>query len=224
MLRIGLVGQSRFAALAFDALTALPGVTISAVCPTVAANQDSFGRKVADLPGVATCQAEHLRERDYARRFIAHSRTDLLVLANCPIIIPAAVLDAPLFRSLCFHPSLLPRHRGIDATTWTLVLGDRETGVTIFRPDSGIDSGPILVQRSCAVPPFATPSTLYHETLVPLGITALCEAVALVRDGRAVFTPQDESCATYEPPYTPLVFRELFPTYHDAGDRVEVSA
>lgn len=220
MLRILLVGQSRFAALAFDALNAPQDVAVVAVAPTLAGRADTFGRKVAALPGLDATIAEHLRERDSARRFIAHHRIDLLILANCPVLIPVSVLGAPLHGALCFHPSLLPRHRGIDATTWTLTLGDTETGVTIFSPDAGIDSGPILLQRACAVPPYSTPSTLYHDTLVPLGIAALAEAVALVRDGRAVFTPQDESRATYEPPYTPAALRELVPDYEESGKAV----
>lgn len=201
MLRILLVGQSRFAALAFDALAAVPGVTIAAVAPTYAAIEDSFGRTVMTRPDLALCHAEELRDRAFAADFLTAHRIGLIVLANCPIIIPRRVLDAPEHGALCFHPSLLPRHRGIDAVTWTIVQGDREAGVTVFRPDAGIDTGPIVTQRACAVPPDATPSTLYHGTLAPLGIAALVEAVELVRDGTAVYTPQDEAGATYEPPY-----------------------
>ena len=74
-------------------------------------------------------------------------RADLNVLAYVTAIIPPEILDAPPHGSLCFHPSLLPRYRGGAAVAWQIILGDAEAGVTVFRPDEGVDTGPIVVQK-----------------------------------------------------------------------------
>ena len=72
---------------------------------------------------------------------------DLNVLAFVTAILPAAMVDHPPRRSLCFHPSLLPRFRGGNALAWQIMLGERESGVSVFRPDAGVDTGPLVVQK-----------------------------------------------------------------------------
>jgi methionyl-tRNA formyltransferase len=72
---------------------------------------------------------------------------ELNVLAYVTAIIPPEIVDAPVHRSLCFHPSLLPRFRGGNAIPWQIILGEPETGVTVFQPDAGVDTGPIAVQK-----------------------------------------------------------------------------
>jgi methionyl-tRNA formyltransferase len=122
---------------------------------------------------------------------------ELNVLAFVTAILPTEIVDAPRHRSLCFHPSLLPRFRGGSALAWQIILGERESGVTVFQPDAGTDTGPIVVQRG-GVPILDTDTagSLYFEKLYPLGIQAICQAVAEVAEGRARLLPQDESKAT----------------------------
>ena len=52
-----------------------------------------------------------------------------------------------IWRSICFHPSLLPRHRGASAISWTLIEGDTTGGFSIFYPDAGLDTGDLLLTR-----------------------------------------------------------------------------
>src|SRR2546427_124083 len=66
-------------------------------------------------------------------------------------------------------------------------------------PDAGIDTGPILLQRPAPVGPDDTAGSLYYRTLCPLGVRAVLDAVALVREGRAPRVAQDESRASYDP-------------------------
>ena len=105
-------------------------------------------------------------------------------------------------KSLCFHPSLLPRFRGGAALQWQIILGERETGVSIFVPDEGVDTGPVVVQKGgVAISPRETAATLFFEKLQPLGVEALVEAVELVAVGRARKPEtQDESRATHAGP------------------------
>jgi methionyl-tRNA formyltransferase len=122
---------------------------------------------------------------------------DLNVLAFVTAILPPEIVDGPAHGSLCFHPSLLPRFRGGAALAWQLICGERESGVTIFRPDAGVDTGPIVVQRGgIEIENTHTAGTLYFDHLYGLGVDAMAEAVAAVAAGTAKYRPQDESLAT----------------------------
>jgi len=124
---------------------------------------------------------------------------DLNVLAFVTAILPPEIVDAPPHGSLCFHPSLLPRFRGGNALAWQIIHGEKESGVTVFRPDAGVDTGPIVVQRGgVAIRDTDTAGSLYFDHLYPLGIEAIAEAVALVDAGDARYVPQDESRASHQ--------------------------
>jgi methionyl-tRNA formyltransferase len=125
---------------------------------------------------------------------------DLVILANVTRILKADEIAESRLGVLCYHPSLLPRHRGADAVYWTLEMGDTETGATWFWIDEGIDTGPIAIQEAVAVPFETSAGRLYHGTLVPLGARLLEILLAALRRGERPSTPQDERLATYEPP------------------------
>ncbi|XP_076684672.1 cytosolic 10-formyltetrahydrofolate dehydrogenase [Andrena cerasifolii] len=124
---------------------------------------------------------------------------DLNVLPFCSQFIPMEVINHPRHRSICYHPSLLPRHRGASAISWTLIEGDSTAGFSVFWADDGLDTGPILLQRSCEVECNDTLDSLYNSFLYPEGIKAMAEAVDLVAKGAAPKIPQPEKGATYDP-------------------------
>ena len=124
---------------------------------------------------------------------------ELNVLAYVTAILPPEIVDAPPRGSLCFHPSLLPRFRGGAALAWQIILGERESGVTVFRPDAGVDTGPIVIQRGgVPIESTDTAGSLYFEHLYPLGVEAVADAVVAVAAGTARYEPQDESRATFQ--------------------------
>ena len=115
------------------------------------------------------------------------------------VILPPEIVEAPPLGSLCFHPSLLPRFRGGSAIPWQVILGERESGVTVFRPDAGVDTGPIVVQKGgVSISDTETAASLYFDKLYPLGLEAIAEAVRAVDEGTAVPRPQDERLATFQ--------------------------
>lgn len=124
---------------------------------------------------------------------------DLLIMAFVTDIIPVSFLECPKEKSICYHPSLLPRHRGGSAINWAVIMGDESTGLTIFWPDGGIDTGPILLQKVIPIKPEDTTGSLYFNSLFPMGIDAIVESVKLIKEGTAPKIPQDENQATYEP-------------------------
>jgi len=79
-----------------------------------------------------------------------------------------------------------------------VIKGDRQTGLTIFRPTDGLDEGPIILQKTVEIGPDDTLGTVYFDRLFPMGVAALLEAADLVVSGQAHERPQDETQATYE--------------------------
>ncbi|MCX8041065.1 MAG: methionyl-tRNA formyltransferase [Thermodesulfobacteriaceae bacterium] len=125
---------------------------------------------------------------------------DLVILAFVTDILPERLLSIPNIGTICYHPSILPRHRGASAINWALIMGEEKTGLTIFWVEKGIDTGPILLQKEVEILPTDTAGSLYFNKLFPMGIEAIEEAVELIKAGKAPRIPQDDSLATYEPP------------------------
>jgi methionyl-tRNA formyltransferase len=121
------------------------------------------------------------------------------VLAFVTAILPPEIIQAPRFQSICFHPSLLPRFRGGAAVNWQIILGETESGVSVFVVDEGVDTGPIVVQKGgVRIDPDDTTGSLYFKKLYPLGVDAIVEAVDAIASGSARPAPQDESRATFQ--------------------------
>jgi methionyl-tRNA formyltransferase len=107
-------------------------------------------------------------------------------------------VSIPKHGTIQFHPSLLPKYRGPSSINWPIARGDRETGLTIFRPTDGLDEGPVILQKTCVIGPDDTLGSVYFNSLFPLGVAALLEAADLVVAGKHTELVQDESQASYE--------------------------
>ena len=124
---------------------------------------------------------------------------ELNLMPFTTVILPPEIVEAPEHGSLCFHPSLLPAFRGGAALAWQIIMGAEKTGVTVFRPDEGVDTGPIVVQRGgVEISPTDTTASLYFDKLYPLGVEAMLDAVAAVADGTARFEVQSEAGASFQ--------------------------
>ena len=117
---------------------------------------------------------------------------DLAVMAYVTLFVPQEALAAPRLGTIQYHPSLLPMHQGPSAINWPIIFGETRTGLTIFWPDEGLDTGPVLLRKAVTIGPEDTLGSLYFDHLFPLGVQGLLEAVDLVRDGKAPKTPQAE--------------------------------
>jgi methionyl-tRNA formyltransferase len=198
-LRIALIGQAAFAEKALDAMLKHGDEIVHVFSPPdpPAGRPDALTAKARELK-LPLSQPSSFKTDAAYEQFKALD-ADLAVLAFVTLIVPARVLYAPRRQSICFHPSLLPRHRGASSINWTLIAGDKETGVTWFWPDKGLDTGPILLQKKIPVEPNDTVGSIYFNRLFPLGIESMIEAIELIKSGRAPRIAQDESKATYEP-------------------------
>ncbi len=121
---------------------------------------------------------------------------DVLVVAAYGLLLPPAILAVPRLGCMNVHASLLPRWRGAAPVERAIIAGDAETGVSIMQMDAGLDTGPVYLQRRCAITP-ATDGSGLEARLAELGATALLECL----DGLPglTATPQPETGATYAP-------------------------
>jgi methionyl-tRNA formyltransferase len=120
------------------------------------------------------------------------------VMAYVLLFAPPEFCVIPQHGMIQFHPSLLPLHRGPASIPWAIIRGRSETGLSIFRPTPGLDEGPVILQKRCAIGPDDTAGSLYFDKIFPLGVEALVQAADLVVAGRATEWTQDEKAATYE--------------------------
>ena len=153
----------------------------------------------AEAAGLELVHTPDLKN-DEGREAWAALRADLCVMAFVTDIIPNEVLELPAKGTIQYHPSLLPLHRGSSAMNWPIMFGETETGLSIFWPDRGIDTGPILLQKHTEIGPDETMGGLYFGKLFPMGVDAMSEAVAMVAAGTAPRIEQDHALSTYEPP------------------------
>lgn len=198
-MRIAIMGQAAFGAKVLETLSDRGEEIIGAWLP-----QGKPGGKpdplktAADSRGIPAHQPESYKAPETLAAFKA-AKPDLLIMAFVTDIIPLSLIEVPTRGSICYHPSILPRHRGGSAINWAIIMGDQETGLSIFWTDAGIDTGPVLLQKRVPIGPADTTGSLYFNKLFPLGIEAIAESVDLIKAGRAPRLVQDEGLATYEP-------------------------
>lgn len=197
-MRILLIGQAAFAERVLDGLAANGHDLAAVVCPPDRGDAVDPVKAAAVARGIPVHQFRSLKTPE-ARAAFAGAAADLAVLAYVTQIVPEALLRLPRRTAICFHPSLLPRYRGGSAIPWQLIRGETRTGVTVFWPDAGIDTGPILLQRDAPIGPDDTAGSLYYKTLFPLGVEVMLESVERIARDAAPREPQDERLATYDP-------------------------
>lgn len=125
-------------------------------------------------------------------------KPDLQVMAFVTLFVPEDFLNIPTHGSIQYHPSLLPLYRGASAINWPIIKGESETGLSIFWPDNGLDTGDVLVQKKTPISGTDTLGTVYFDRLFPMGVEAMLESIDLVKAGKAPRIKQDHSKATYE--------------------------
>jgi methionyl-tRNA formyltransferase len=125
-------------------------------------------------------------------------KPDLQVMAFVTLFVPEEFLNIPTNGSIQYHPSLLPKYRGPSAINWPIIQGDTETGLSIFWPDNGLDTGDVLLQKKTPIGFEDSLGSVYFDRLFPMGVEAMLESVDLVKAGKAPRIKQDESQATYE--------------------------
>ena len=198
-MRIALIGQAAFGKSVLEAIAAAGKDEIAGVF----APPDRDGRprdllaEAAESAGASLFQFRRLRDKAAIAQF-EEIKPDLCVMAFVTDIVPMEMINGPAQGTIQYHPSLLPLHRGPSSINWPIAMGKTETGLTIFWPDDGLDTGPVLLQKKIEISANDTLGSVYFKRLFPMGVEAMAEAIDMVRDGNAPRLVQDESQATYE--------------------------
>jgi methionyl-tRNA formyltransferase len=210
-MKIALIGQAAFGEKVLEALLgAGEQVAVVYMPPDAAPGKSNTFRDLAETHCIPVRQPGRLRDPEVFENYKTFG-ADLNVMAFVTDIVPATILDQPPLGTIQYHPSLLPRHRGASAMNWAIINGEAKTGLSIFWPDEGLDTGPILLQKEVAIEPDDTLGTVYFGKLFNLGVEALLEAVALVREGKAPRVQQDLTQGEYEPICKKMTIDWMYP-------------
>ena len=197
-MRIVFIGQAAFGQKVLQALIERDEEVVGVYTPPDVPGKNNPLKQLAIVSALPVFQPRRMRAPEVYDEYIK-LKPDLNVMAFVSSILPDSILNYPKMGTIQYHPSLLPKHRGGSAINWAIINGETKTGITIFWPDKGIDTGPILLQKEAEISPDDTVGSLYFNRLFPLGIEAIVESIDLIKTGTAPRIPQDESQATYEP-------------------------
>ena len=142
-------------------------------------------------------QPSNFKDKEVLDQIKSHD-ADLCVMAYVIIFVPEEARNIPKLGSICFHPSLLPLHRGPSSINWPIIMGSKKTGLTIFYPNDGLDEGEILLQKEVEIGDDETLGDVYFSKIFPLGVDSCIEAADLLNSGNAPKITQDDSKSSYE--------------------------
>jgi methionyl-tRNA formyltransferase len=197
-MRIVVHGQQAFGKAVLEALLKRgENVVAVYVAPEKEGAKADPLKEAAVAAGLKVLQPDSYKKPEVLAEFKA-LKPDLQVMAFVTLFVPEEFLNAPTHGSIQYHPSLLPLYRGASAINWPIIKGEKETGLSIFWPDNGLDTGDVLIQKKTPISGTDTLGTVYFDRLFPMGVDAMMESVDLVKAGKAPRIKQDESKATYE--------------------------
>lgn len=146
--------------------------------------------------GIEVYQPEKLKNNSEARAKIAGCKADAAVVVAFGQILPPEVLAIPKCGCINVHASLLPKYRGAAPIQWSVINGEKETGVTTMLMDSGLDTGDMLIKRSVEITPDMTAGEL-HDLLAAEGSVALSDTLKAMEKGALRPEKQDDSLSCY---------------------------
>ena len=197
-MKIAIIGQQDFGKAVLEAFQKR-GTEVAAVfcAPEKPGAKADPLRAAAEENGLKVFQFKSLRSPE-AHEALKGLGVDLGLMAYVLQFAPDTFTHIPRLGTIQYHPSLLPKYRGPSSINWPIIRGDTRTGLTIFRPNEGLDEGPVVLQKECAIGPDDTLGDVYFNSLFPQGIEAMLEAADLVMAGKHNEARQDESQASYE--------------------------
>ena len=186
-----LVGSRFFAASVFEALRKEAGIEFSGVVAPAEDDRLAVAARAAGVP-------VHVLENP--RTVPGHAipeGTDLIIAAHTHARVSDEALARAPIGGVGYHPSLLPRHRGIAAVEWTILEGDPIAGGSVYHLADGWDAGAIAAQDWCFVKKGESARELWERALAPMGLALLTQVAHHARlQGALPAFPQDTAFAT----------------------------
>jgi methionyl-tRNA formyltransferase len=197
-MKIAIVGQQDFGKAVLEAFLARGDQVAGVFCAPEkpGARPDAFKVAAAEK-GVEVFQFPSLKSEE-AKTALKKLDPDIGIMAFVLQFAPQEFVKIPKHGTIQYHPSLLPKYRGPSSINWPISRGEKETGLTIFRPTDGLDEGAVILQKRTPVGENDTLGSVYFDRLFPMGVQAMLEAADLVVSGKHKEVVQDESQASYE--------------------------
>lgn len=210
-MKCALVGSRYFAATVFEALRKLDGIEFTSIVAPAADDRMAVAARNAGLPVHVLANPKIVPAEAIAEG------TDLVIAAHTHARVSNEALARSRHGGIGYHPSLLPRHRGIAAVEWTILEGDPIAGGSVYHLADGWDAGAVAAQDWCFVARGESARELWERALAPMGLALLSRVVCHVRDHDQVpATAQDTRFATR----APLLKRSMVLTGEPPSDTV----
>jgi methionyl-tRNA formyltransferase len=180
------------------------------VCGVICFRQDAHEREryesqieaIARDNDIPFFETRNLKERNYAEIIHGTLKPDLAFLIGVRVLVPVGIYAPIRLGALAAHDSLLPSYRGFAPLNWSLINGERQTGVTLFRLSEGVDDGPIVGQRAIPVAPNETAPQVY-EKICTATIELVLDAYDRASQGELNAIDQEPDKASYASARTP---------------------
>ncbi|MBR2870664.1 MAG: methionyl-tRNA formyltransferase [Clostridia bacterium] len=200
-MKIVYLGTPDFSVEPLKRILQLEGHEVVAV---VCNNDKPFGRKkiltappvkvFAKENGIRVLQYDKIRKEGVED--LKSINPDIMITCAFGQILSQEILDIPKFGVINIHASLLPYYRGASPIHYALLNGEKKTGITIMKTDVGIDTGDIILQKELEILPNENCGSLFSRLSI-LGAECVVDALNLIEEGKATFTPQDNKLATF---------------------------
>ena len=197
-MKIAIIGQQDFGKAVLEAFLARGDKVSGVFCaPEKAGARPDALKVAAQEKGVEVFQFASLKTPE-AHQKLKELAVDIGIMAFVLQFAPQEFVKIPAKGTIQYHPSLLPKFRGPSSINWPIIKGESKTGLTIFRPNDGLDEGAVVLQKETPISPDDTLGSVYFDRLFPMGVAAMLEAADLVMAGKHREVIQDESLASYE--------------------------
>src|SRR3954471_23202665 len=197
-MKIAIIGQQDFGKAVLEAFVARGDQVGAVFCaPEKEGGRPDALRVAAQEKGLKVHQFKSLKAPE-AVEAMKKLNAEIGIMAFVLQFAPQDFVKIPKHGTIQYHPSLLPKYRGPSSINWPIIRGETKTGLTIFRPNDGLDEGPVVLQKETPISADDTLGTVYFDRLFPMGVKAMLEAADLVVANKHKEVVQDESRATYE--------------------------
>lgn len=154
-------------------------------------------KEVALKHGIPVYQPDSLKSEE-TYELILSLKPELMIVVAYGKILPGNILKIPPIGCINVHGSLLPKYRGAAPIQWSVINGEKTTGITTMYMDEGLDTGDILLQASTQINEDETSKELY-DRLRLMGAELLMDTIEKIKDGSILRKKQDDSLSTYAP-------------------------
>lgn len=145
--------------------------------------------------GLDVYQPQRVKETEFIEK-LKEMNPDAIVVIAFGQILPKAILDMPKYGCINVHASLLPKYRGAAPIQWSVIDGEKETGVTTMYMNEGLDTGDIIDKVVVPIDKKETGGSLFDKLAIEGGKLILKTLIEL-ENGTAVRTSQDDSKSNY---------------------------